>query len=65
MIEKKYFLEDNSIMDYINQFKEYLSNLSVCELCNLISIFLSVFIFTCLISIIFAFYGNYLLNKFN
>jgi hypothetical protein len=54
---------NNPILNIYNDFKEYLSTLSVYELCILTNIFLMIFIFTCLITILFAFYGNYLIEK--
>jgi len=54
--------EDSPILNYINEFKDYLSTLSVYELCILMDILLSIFILTCLITILFSFYGNYLIK---
>lgn len=59
----KKFMDDNSIIQKINEFKEYLATLSSTELCLVMNIFISVFILTCLISIIFAVYGNFLVDK--
>lgn len=56
-------MDDNSILQKINEFKDYLSTLSSTEICLVMNIFISVFIFTCLISIIFAVYGNFLIYK--
>ena len=61
-INKKLF-DNNPILNIYNDFKEYLSTLSVYELCILTNIFLMIFIFTCLTTILFAFYGNYLIEK--
>jgi hypothetical protein len=58
-------LTSDDILDYINNFNNYLSSLSVTELCLLMNILISILIFTCLISIISAFYGNFLIEKFN
>lgn len=59
------FLDDNIIMNSINDFKEYLSNLSMTEICLVINISSSIFILTCLVSIILSVYGNFILNKFS
>jgi|ERR1700730_249377 len=59
----KNLFDNNPFLNIYNDFKEYLSTLSVYELCILTNIFLMVFIFTCLITILFAFYGNYLIEK--
>ena len=63
-IESK-LLEDTSISEIISNYKIYLETLSIHELCILINILISIFIITCLISILFAFYGNYLIEKFS
>jgi hypothetical protein len=57
------FIEDNPILKLISDFKEYVSTLSFYDLCILIDLLLAMFIFTCLISILFAFYGNFLIEK--
>jgi hypothetical protein len=59
----KNLFDNNPFLKIYNDFKEYLSTLSVYELCILTNIFLMIFIFTCLITILFAFYGNYLIEK--
>jgi hypothetical protein len=59
----KNFFENNPFLKIYTYFKEYLSTLSVYELCILTNIFLMIFIFTCLITILFAFYGNYIIEK--
>lgn len=59
----KNLFENNPFLNIYNDFKEYLSTLSVYELCILTNIFLIIFIFTCLITILFAFYGNYLIKN--
>ena len=61
----KKLIEDNAIFKYINEFKEYLSTLSANELCLIINIFSSIFILTCIISILFAVSGNFLIEKFS
>ena len=48
----------------MNEFKDYLSTLSITEICLVINISSSIFIFTCLVSIIFAVYGNFLIERF-
>jgi hypothetical protein len=72
-IEKKYNNSDNSInklsnddnyiINLINEFKDYLSNLSITEICLVINISSSLFILACLVSILLGVYGNFLLNK--
>ena len=47
----------------INKFKDYLATLSVTDICLVMNIFISIFIFTCLVSIILAVYGNFLIDK--
>lgn len=56
-------MDDNIIVNKINEFKDYLSNLSMTEICLVINISSSLFIFTCLVSIIFAVYGNFLIER--
>lgn len=72
-IEKKYNNSDNSInklsnddnyiINLINEFKDYLSNLSITEICLVINISSSLFILACLVSILLGVYGNFLLKK--
>jgi len=62
---KEKFRDDNSIFYVINDFKEYLTSLSAIEICLIINITSCVFIFTCIISILFALSGNYLIDKFS
>lgn len=57
------FMDDNSIIQKINEFKDYLATLSSTEICLVMNISISVFILTCLVSIIFAVYGNFLVDK--
>nr|BAM29337.1 hypothetical protein [Lentinula edodes] len=59
------FMDDNSIIQKINEFKDYLATLSSTEICLVMNISISVFILTCLVSIIFAVYGNFLVEKFS
>lgn len=63
--DKNNFLDDFDIWGLINKFKEFLSTLSLTELCFIINIFASIFIIGCLVSIIFALFGNYIIEKFN
>jgi hypothetical protein len=56
---------DNTIIKTINEFKEYLSSLSLMEICLIINISSCVFILSCIIRILFAISGNYLINKFS
>ena len=49
----------------INDFNSYLSNLTLIEICLVINITSSILILTCLITIIFAFYGNFIISKFS
>jgi hypothetical protein len=62
---KNKFMEDNNIFNVINNFKEYLASLSLMEICLIINISSCVFIITCIISILFAISGNYLIDKFS
>jgi hypothetical protein len=62
---KNKFMEDNPIFNVINDFKEYLASLSAMEICLIINISSCVFILTCIISILFAVSGNYLIDKFS
>lgn len=50
--------------DLFNQFQEILKNLSLVDLCILIDIIGILIIFSCVMSIIFAYYGNYLISKY-
>ena len=59
------FLSDNSIYELIDQYKQFLSTLSTYELCILMDILVSMFIFACLLTILSAFYGNYFIEKFS
>ena len=61
---KDKFMDDNLIFNLINDFNEYLGSLTVMEICLVINISSCVFILTCIISILFAFSGNYLIDKF-
>lgn len=63
-------LEKNSIipddfLNLINEFNEYLASLSTMEICLVINVTTCIFILTCIISILFAISGNYLINKFS
>lgn len=59
----KFSDDDNFLIKLINEFKDYLSNLSITDICLVINISSSLFILTCLVTIIFAVYGNFLINK--
>lgn len=50
--------------ELFNQFQEILKNLSIVDLCILIDIIGIIIIFSCVMSIIFAYYGNYLISKY-
>lgn len=60
---KDKFMDDNPIFNLISEYKEYLANLSSIETCLLINITTSMFILTCIISIFYSIFGNYLINK--
>lgn len=62
---KENFTDYNPILKMINEFKEYLASLSVTEICLVVNIFSCVFIITCIISILFAVFGNYLIDRFS
>lgn len=62
---KEKFMDDNPIFNLINEFKAYLASLSAMEICLVINITSCVFILTCVISILFAISGNYLIDKFS
>jgi hypothetical protein len=57
--------DDNYIIKLINEFKDYLSNLSITEICLVINISSCLFILTCLVTILLAVYGNFIINKFS
>nr|YP_010759104.1 hypothetical protein QEO35_mgp15 [Hericium alpestre]WEX32018.1 hypothetical protein [Hericium alpestre] len=59
----KNFMDKNIIWEKINEFKDFVSTLSFTELCFVMNISMSIFIFTCLVSIICSFYGNFLIDK--
>jgi hypothetical protein len=54
-----------SILDLFNYFINYLSNFSIYEYCIVFNVIISIFIFICLIKILFTIYGNYLILKFS
>jgi len=62
---KEKFMDDNPIFNIITDYKEYLDTLSTIEICLIINITSCVFIFTCIITILFSISGNYLINKFS
>jgi hypothetical protein len=57
--------QDKSITDLISEFKEFLSTLTTQDLCIVMNINLSILVFSCLISILLAFYGNYFITRFS
>jgi len=62
---KNNFMDNNPIFEIIKKFKEYLASLSIMEICLVVNIFSCVFIITCIISILFAVFGNYLIDRFS
>lgn len=62
--ERDKFMDNNPIFYIIKDFKEYLASLSIMEICLVVNIFSCVFIITCIISILFAVFGNYLIDRF-
>nr|UYL26251.1 hypothetical protein [Cordyceps militaris] len=56
---------DNYFGNFINDFNNYLSNLTLTEICLVINITSCMFILSCLVTIIFAFYGNLIISKFS
>jgi len=63
-IDKNLKLIDGSqIFKLIEDFQNYLHTLSSVQLCILLDIFSIIFIFLCLTSIIFSFYGNFIIEK--
>jgi hypothetical protein len=62
---KEKFMDDNPIFNLITDYKEYLATLSIIEICLIINITSCMFIFTCIITILFSISGNYLINKFS
>jgi len=59
------FRDDYYIINIIREYKEFLTTLSSTELCLLINITSGLFILFCIISIISAVLGNYLIEKFS
>lgn len=55
--------DDNYITQLIKDFNNYLSNLSMTEICLVINISSSLFILSCLVTILFSVYGNFIINK--
>lgn len=68
---KNYVKSDSSsiipedLLNLIKEFNEYLNSLSVMELCLVLNISTCVFILSCIISILFAVSGNYLIQNFS
>ena len=54
---------DIYILELIKNFQDYLATLTFSEICLVMNIFGILFIFSCLVSILFAFYGNFLIEK--
>lgn len=54
---------DNSILEIIKNFQDYLSTLNFSEICLVMNICGILFILSCLVSILFAFYGKFLIEK--
>lgn len=61
-MDKNEFIGGN-VSDLMNNFIDYLGTLSTMEICLVINITSSLFIISCIISIIFAILGNSLLEK--
>lgn len=55
---------DNYFINITKEYKEYLASLSNMEICLIINISTSIFILTCILSILFAYSGNYLIEIF-
>lgn len=58
----------NSILpvdDVINSYKNYLSNLSLTEICLVINICSSMLILSCMVTILLSVYGNKLIDKYD
>ena len=56
---------DNYITKLISDFNNYLSNLSLTDICLVINISSCLFILTCLVTILFSVYGNFIIDKFS
>ena len=54
---------DNYITKLINEYNDYLYNLSITEICLVINISSCFLVLTCLITILFAVYGNFIIDK--
>ena len=65
MINFIILIKNFSMLDLFNYFINYLSNISIYEYCIVFNIIISIFIFICLIKILFTVYGNYLLQKYS
>lgn len=55
---------DNYFINITKEYKEYLASLSTMEICLIINISTSIFILTYILSILFAYSGNYLIEIF-
>ena len=62
---KDNFRDDNPILKLISDYKEYLDTLSNIELCLIINITTSLFIFACITTILSSILGNYLIDRFS
>ena len=59
----KNFIGDLNLLELYNDFQAYLQTLSTYQLCILFNITTIIFIMTCLITIIFSFYGDFFITK--
>ena len=61
--DSDFFWDNNPIFNLIFEFKEFLSGLSTNEICLVANICSCFFLLSCFISIIFAVYGNFFIEK--
>ena len=61
--DSDFFWDNNPIFNLIFEFKEFLSGLSTNEICLVANICSCFFMLSCFISIIFAVYGNFFIEK--
>nr|YP_009348136.1 hypothetical protein [Hericium coralloides]APX41089.1 hypothetical protein [Hericium coralloides] len=59
----KNFIDNTILWEKITEFKEFLSTLSFTELCFIMNISTSIFILTCVVSLLFSFYGNFFIEN--
>jgi hypothetical protein len=64
-VDKSNFIDKSQIFELYNNFQAYIKTLSTLELCILFNICGIIFIMSCLSTIIFTFYGDFLINKLN